>query len=123
MAQQQGQDALADATEAEDHEAARKGGVFLVGHYRRAAAGKGEAVRVHPGNVKAASAGVRRAVLIHVKDRDRRSRLDWRAYASEPARERPMRHKEQVGAPDAQKLRDLALWYREFAERAGSTTI
>ena len=25
--------------------------------------------------------------------------------------------------PDAQKLRELASWYREFAERAGSTTI
>jgi hypothetical protein len=34
-----------------------------------------------------------------------------------------MQHKEQGGKPDAQKLRDLASWYREFAERAGSSMI
>jgi len=34
-----------------------------------------------------------------------------------------MQRKEQAGSPQAQKLRDLASWYREFAERAGSTTI
>ena len=34
-----------------------------------------------------------------------------------------MQRKEQAGSPEAQKLRDLASWYREFAERAGSTTI
>ena len=28
-----------------------------------------------------------------------------------------------LGAPDAEKLRELAAWYREFAERAGSSTI
>jgi len=27
------------------------------------------------------------------------------------------------GAPDADKLRELASWYREFAERAGSAVI
>jgi len=27
------------------------------------------------------------------------------------------------GAPDAEKLRELAAWYREFAERAGSSAI
>src|SRR5437762_12761083 len=27
------------------------------------------------------------------------------------------------GAPDPDKLRELAAWYREFAERAGSSTI
>jgi len=27
------------------------------------------------------------------------------------------------GAPDAEKLRELAAWYREFAERAGSAVI
>jgi hypothetical protein len=31
--------------------------------------------------------------------------------------------KKQAGSPEAQRLRDLASWYREFAERAGSTTI
>ena len=35
----------------------------------------------------------------------------------------PTRLKEPTAAPEAQKLRDLATWYREFAERAGSTTI
>jgi hypothetical protein len=30
---------------------------------------------------------------------------------------------EKADAPQAQKLRDLASWYREFAERAGSSTI
>ena len=34
-----------------------------------------------------------------------------------------MRLKEPIAPPEAQKLRDLATWYREFAERAGSTTI
>jgi hypothetical protein len=34
-----------------------------------------------------------------------------------------MQHKEPGGKPDAQKLRDLASWYREFAERAGSSMI
>ena len=27
------------------------------------------------------------------------------------------------GAPNADKLRELASWYREYAERAGSTVI
>ena len=27
------------------------------------------------------------------------------------------------GAPDTEKLRELAAWYREFAERAGSSAI
>jgi len=27
------------------------------------------------------------------------------------------------GAPDAEKLRDLAAWYREFAGRAGNSAI
>jgi len=40
MAQQQGQDALADAAEADDHETARKGNVFLVEHETSAAAGE-----------------------------------------------------------------------------------
>ena len=35
----------------------------------------------------------------------------------------PTRFKEPTAAPEAQKLRDLATWYREFAERAGSSTI
>jgi hypothetical protein len=34
-----------------------------------------------------------------------------------------MQRKDRTGLPDAQKLRELASWYREFAERAGSTTI
>ena len=34
-----------------------------------------------------------------------------------------MRLKEPIAPPEAQKLRDLATWYREFAERAGSSTI
>ena len=34
-----------------------------------------------------------------------------------------MQRKEQGGKPDVQKLRDLAAWYREFAERAGSSMI
>jgi hypothetical protein len=28
-----------------------------------------------------------------------------------------------IGAPDPDKLRELAAWYREFAERAGSSAI
>jgi hypothetical protein len=31
--------------------------------------------------------------------------------------------KKRGGAPDADKLRELASWYREYAERAGSTVI
>jgi len=34
-----------------------------------------------------------------------------------------MKTKEQAGLAEARKLRDLASWYRELAERAGSTTI
>jgi hypothetical protein len=34
-----------------------------------------------------------------------------------------MQRKDRTGLPDAQKLRELASWYREFAERAGSATI
>jgi hypothetical protein len=28
-----------------------------------------------------------------------------------------------LGAPDGEKMRELAAWYREFAERAGSSAI
>ena len=31
--------------------------------------------------------------------------------------------RDQSGAPNAEKLRELASWYREYAERAGSTVI
>ena len=30
---------------------------------------------------------------------------------------------EPFGAPNAEKLRELAAWYREFAERSGSSAI
>jgi hypothetical protein len=31
-----------------------------------------------------------------------------------------MQDNDRTGLPDAEKLRELARWYREFAERAGS---
>ena len=34
-----------------------------------------------------------------------------------------MRTKARSGPPEPEKLRELASWYREFAERAGSSVI
>jgi hypothetical protein len=34
-----------------------------------------------------------------------------------------MQRNDRTGLPDAEKLRELASWYRDFAERAGSATI
>jgi hypothetical protein len=34
-----------------------------------------------------------------------------------------MQPKRRSSVPEAEKLRELAVWYREFAERAGSTVI
>jgi hypothetical protein len=34
-----------------------------------------------------------------------------------------MQRNDRTGSPDTEKLRELASWYREFAERAGSATI
>jgi hypothetical protein len=34
-----------------------------------------------------------------------------------------MQDNDRTGLPDAEKLRKLARWYREFAECAGSATI